>query len=246
MQAVDQQDLERDVQHVGADRDAQRRARVGQPDQVAVPGVGQVQERDPHGGRPQVADRAGQHVLAGAEQFGDPGRRHRHEHGDHDPAGRRHEVGRAGRAARPVGGPRRGQAGHRRGRRGGQEDGQPGGRGQRGGRDGQRAERRPPQVPDDGGVGQVVGRLGGDRPERGQRERRDTPVQFQVGPGTQHGPPFVDDQGRSWRLSSAPCRAPGQTADPFGRLPRLMATRVSRCRSWSPWRSPRTSRSRTP
>ena len=72
VQAVDQQDLERDVQHVGADRDAQRRARVGQPDQVAVPGEGQVQERNPHGGRPQVADRAGQHVLAGAEQFRRP------------------------------------------------------------------------------------------------------------------------------------------------------------------------------
>jgi hypothetical protein len=63
VQAVDEHDLERDVQHVGADRDAQRRARVGQPDQVPVPGEGQVQERNPHGGRPQVADRADQHVL---------------------------------------------------------------------------------------------------------------------------------------------------------------------------------------
>src|SRR6185437_12561697 len=79
-----------------------------------------------------------------------------------------------------------------------------GGRGQRGGRDGERAERRPPQVPDDGGVGQVVGRLGGDRPERGQRERRDTPVQLQVGPGSQHGPPFVGRSGSLLEIIQRP------------------------------------------
>ncbi len=247
VQAVHQQDLERDVQHVGADRDPQRRPRVGQPDQVAVPGVGQVQERNPHGGRPQVADRAGQHVLAGAEQFRDPGRRHRHDDGDRDPAGRGHQVGRAGRAARPVGGtvsgPGRGQAGHRRGRRGGQEDGHPGGHGQRGGRDGQRAERGPPQVPDDRGVGQGVGGLGHDRPERGQRERRDAPVQFQVGPDSQHGP-----------IIQAPWRTVGQAAGPFGTFlterawPHALSRwqPVSRCRSWTPRRSARTSRPRTP
>jgi len=85
-----------------------------------------------------------------------------------------------------AGGPPGRQPRHRRRRRGGQEDGQPGRHGQRGGRDGQGTERGPAQVADDGGVGQAVGRLGGDRPERGQRERGDAPVQVPVGPLRRH------------------------------------------------------------
>jgi len=108
VQAVDQQDLERDIQHVGADRDAQRRARVGQPDEVTVPGKGQVQERDPGGRRAQVTDRAGPHRLVRAEQRRHPRRHHQYQQRDQRPAERGYQVGRAGRAARPARVPARG------------------------------------------------------------------------------------------------------------------------------------------
>ena len=63
VQAVHEEDFERHVQHVRGDRDPQRRAGVGQPDEMAVPRVRHVQERQPRGGCPQVADRAGEHEL---------------------------------------------------------------------------------------------------------------------------------------------------------------------------------------
>ena len=94
-----------------------------------------------------------------------------------------HQVGRPSRARRAAGGPPGRQPGHRRGRGGGQENRQPGRHVQRGGGDGQGAEGCSAQVTDDGGVGEAVGGFGGDRAERGQRERGDAPVQVPVGVG---------------------------------------------------------------
>src|SRR5580698_9015108 len=141
VQGVDQEQFESDVQKIGGDGDPQRGPGVGEPDQVAVPGVGEVQEGQARGGNAQVGHGDGQDELVRAEQVREPGRGD--EQGDRDggPGGRGDQVGGAGGAARLLGGPGRGQARHRRGRRGGQEDRQPGRRVQRGGRDSQRVER---------------------------------------------------------------------------------------------------------
>jgi hypothetical protein len=86
--------------------------------------------------------------------------------------------------SRLAGGSRCGQAdqaGYGRGRGGGQEDRQPGRHVQRGARDRQAIQRGPAQMTDDRGIGQAVGGFGRDRPEGGQRENRDAPVQDPVG-----------------------------------------------------------------
>jgi hypothetical protein len=176
VQAVDQEQFESDVQYVGGDRDPQRGPGVGEPDQVAVPGVGEVQEGHARGGNAQVRHRAGQDDLVRAEQVREPRRRDEQDDRDGGPGGRGDQVGGSGGTARLLGGPGRGQAGHRRGRRRGQEDRQPGGQVQRGGRDGQRVEGSPAQMADDRRVGQAVRGLGRDRPEGGQGEGRDAAV----------------------------------------------------------------------
>jgi hypothetical protein len=143
VQGVDQEQFESDVQKIGGDGDPQRGPGVGEPDQVAIPGVGEVQEGQARGGNAQVGHGAGQDELVRAEQVREPGRGD--EQGDRDggPGGRGDQVSGAGGTARLLGGAGRGQARHRRGRRGGQEDRQPGRQVQRGGRDGQRVERNP-------------------------------------------------------------------------------------------------------
>jgi hypothetical protein len=176
VQGVDQEQFESDVQKIGGDGDPERGPGVGEADQVAVPGVGEVQEGQARGGNAQVRHGAGQDELMRAEQVREPGRGDGQGDCDGDPGGRGDQVGGAGGTARLLGGAGRGQARHRRGRRGGQEDGQPGRRVQRGGRDGQRVERHPAQVADDRGVGEAVRGFGGDRPEGGQREGGDAPV----------------------------------------------------------------------
>ena len=176
VQGVDQEQFESDVQKIGGDGDPERGPGVGEPDQVAVPGVGEVQEGQARGGNAQVGHGTSQDELVRAEQVREPGRGDEQGGRDGGPGGRGDQVGGAGGAARLLGGPGRGQARYRRGRRGGQEDRQPGRHVQRGAGDGQRVERDAAQVADDGRVDEAVRGLGGDRPEGGQGESRDAPV----------------------------------------------------------------------
>ena len=61
--------------------------------------------------------------------------------------------------------------------------------------DGEAGERAGAEVPDDGGVGQQVQRLGGERPERGHREADDLPVVGAAG-RARHRPAMVAHERR--------------------------------------------------
>jgi hypothetical protein len=68
VQGVDQEQFESDVQKIGGDGDPQRGPGVREPDQVAIPRVGEVQEGQARGGNAQVRHGARQDEMVRAEQ----------------------------------------------------------------------------------------------------------------------------------------------------------------------------------
>ena len=243
MQAVDQPDLGRDVQHVALT--TMRNGVARRPaDQVALPGVGQagtVSSADAAGRRP-----AGQHVLAGAG-VRDQGRRHPTDHA----RPRYHQPRPPGRPRRPSG-PRPGGPGRRRPATAevvavarkvaiqavivSAVD----------------AMAAPPSGvrpgPDDGGARPGCRRARRCRPERGQRG---TAMRGPVPGGPDAaGPPSVRRSGSTPVDSPAAPGGAGQAAGPFGLMRTDRAARRwrpgYRRRSCDPWRPARTSRPRTP
>ena len=176
VEAVDEQQLEHDVDDVGRHHDDERRAQVAHAAQPALARQRDERHRHAERGDAQVARRQVGDVAVAAERVHERLGQRRHHGGEDDPGGEREperlraERGGLRVAARAV------QPRHARGRPVGQEDAQRDEvrqhrRGQR-----QRRELRRAEMADDRGVDQQVQRLGGQRPEGGQREAQDLAV----------------------------------------------------------------------
>ena len=210
VQAEHQRRLERDVDHVRPDRDPQRRPGVLLAGEVPVARERQVEERQ--------ADRGDPHVL-GRGRAGRP------------PAAQQLHRVRGQRSPAPSPSPRPRPPRPRRRRRPPARP--PGARRSRCScatsvvvavdrkiashattdstldRDRQRVKRRPAQMADDRRVGEVVERLGRDRPEGRYRQLRDPPVQVEHGPS-------ID-----LRISRGLLRESAETVDTIGRTPMI-------------------------
>jgi hypothetical protein len=185
IEAVDEQELEQEVQHVGGDRDDERGARVLDPAQVAGAGEGQQQEGCADDADAQVLDRERVRVRRRAHHVDDDRREDEPEDGEEHPEPGREpqpvdtEMGSCSTVA---------GAGLARDRGGGRvgeevEDAERGGEDRP--RDGEAGELRGPEVTDDRGVGEEVQRLRDQREERGNGQACDLAV-VGAAPGDPH------------------------------------------------------------
>ena len=190
--AVDERDVEGDVEQVDGDDHAQGRAGVLQPAQHAGRGEDHQQGGQPERDHAQVGGAQRGHLGGGAVQAQDRrGERDQHRGDDQPEQGAQdHAVDAAGQGAGAV--PRAEAARHHRGGAIGEEDRQPDHdadhvRGQRQAPEVGRAE-----VADDEGVGQHQHRLGDQRRERRDRQREDLAVEGAPGhAGDQPQPPSI-------------------------------------------------------
>ncbi len=178
IEPVDEPQLEPDVGEVRDDQDDQRRAQVARPAQVALArrarparragrstrSAGSAPPRRPPGpGPPFIACVERVAASASPAPSNDADR-------ERQPQRLRRGLPRLALAARAV------LAGHQRGRPVGEEVAEADDHAEDRRREGERRQLDRAEVADDRRVDQQVGRLGGQRPERGQREREDLAV----------------------------------------------------------------------
>ena len=185
IEPVDEQDLEPEVQHARTDGDEEWGAGVLEPADVPRTGQREQQRRDSRRAQPQVDLGVGGDVAVGTDETHErPGQdgghdrqRHRQQRGEPEPL---HPLMRG--LALVAGAD---EPGDRAGRPVGEED-EHGVAGEQDRRcDSQSTQLRCAEMADDGGVGEQVQRLGDQRPEGGNGESEDLPIELP--PCSRHG-----------------------------------------------------------